>query len=176
MVSLITGASHTGKTALAQKILEEYGYPYLSIDHLKMGLIRSGYTNLTPEDDDKLTEYLWPIIREIVKTAIENQQNLVIEGCYIPFDWTADFNDFYRKNIRFICLVMSEKYIANHFADIQKFASVIENRLDDSYHTAESAAAENRENWKMCKKYSCDYILIDDSYEVKIPFPPPTSL
>lgn len=100
----------------------------------------------------------------------------MIEGCYIPFDWTADFNDFYRKNIRFICLVMSEKYIANHFADIQKFASVIENRLDDSYHTAESAAAENRENWKMCKKYSCDYILIDDSYEVKIPFPPPTSL
>ena len=86
MVFLITGASHTGKTALAQKILEEYGYPYLSIDHLKMGLIRSGYTNLTPEDDDKLTEYLWPIIREIVKTAIENQQNLVIEGCYIPFD------------------------------------------------------------------------------------------
>ena len=114
MVFLITGASHTGKTALAQKILEEYGYPYLSIDHLKMGLIRSGYTNLTPGDDDKLTEYLWPIIREIVKTAIENQQNLVIEGCYIPFDWTADFNDFYRKNIRFICLVMSEKYIANH--------------------------------------------------------------
>ena len=50
MIILITGASHTGKTMLAQKMLEKYGYPYLSIDHLKMGLIRSGNTDLTPED------------------------------------------------------------------------------------------------------------------------------
>ena len=73
MIILITGASHTGKTVLAQKLLEKYKYPYLSIDHLKMGLIRSGYTKLTPEDDYKLTEYLWPIVREIIKTAIENR-------------------------------------------------------------------------------------------------------
>ena len=64
MVILITGASHTGKTLLAQKMLENYKYPYLSIDHLKMGLIRSGNTVLTPEDDDDLTEYLWPIVKE----------------------------------------------------------------------------------------------------------------
>lgn len=87
MIILITGASHTGKTLLAQKMLEEYKYPYLSIDHLKMGLIRSGNTSLTPEDDDELTEYLWPIVREIIKTVIENDQNLIIEGCYIPAGW-----------------------------------------------------------------------------------------
>ena len=29
MVFLITGASHTGKTALAQRLLEKYRYPYL---------------------------------------------------------------------------------------------------------------------------------------------------
>ena len=80
MIILITGASHTGKTVLAQKLLEKYKYPYLSIDHLKMGLIRSGYTKLTPEDDDKLTEYLWPVVREMIKTAIENGQNLIVEG------------------------------------------------------------------------------------------------
>ena len=58
MIILIAGASHTGKTAYAQKLLEKYRYPYLSIDHLKMGLIRSGQTQLTPMDDEKLTEYL----------------------------------------------------------------------------------------------------------------------
>jgi len=85
MVILITGASHTGKTVLAQKMLEKYGYPYLSIDHLKMGLIRSKNTELTPlSNDSDLTEYLWPIVREIIKTAIENRQNLIVEGCYIP--------------------------------------------------------------------------------------------
>ena len=46
MVILITGASHVGKTLLAQKMLEKYKYPSLSIDHLKMGLIRCGYTDL----------------------------------------------------------------------------------------------------------------------------------
>ncbi len=88
MIILITGASHTGKTLLAQKLLEKYNYPYLSIDHLKMGMIRSGNTQLTPVSaDTELTMFLWPIVREIIKTVIENRQNLIIEGCYIPFDW-----------------------------------------------------------------------------------------
>ena len=91
MIILITGASHTGKTVLAQKLLKKYGFPYLSMDHLKMGLIRIGNTNLTPEDDTELKEYLWPIVREIIKTAIENRQNLIIEGVYIPFNWKKDF-------------------------------------------------------------------------------------
>ncbi len=86
MVVLIAGTSHTGKTLLAQRLLEKYKYPYLSIDHLKMGLIRSKNTNLTVEDDDKLTDYLWKIVREIIKTNIENNQNIIIEGCYIPFN------------------------------------------------------------------------------------------
>ena len=87
MVVLITGSSHTGKTLLAQALLNKYQYPYLSIDLLKMGLIRSGNTNLTPADDQDLEAYLWPIVREIIKTAIENRQNLIVEGCYIPSDW-----------------------------------------------------------------------------------------
>ena len=96
MIILIAGASHTGKTLLAQRLLEKYQYPYLSIDHLKMGLIRSGNTDLTATDDDeKLTEYLWPVVREMVKTAIENKQNLIVEGCYIPFDWQKDFSGEY---------------------------------------------------------------------------------
>ena len=103
MVILITGASHTGKTILAQRLLEKYKYPYLSIDHLKMGLIRSGMTALTPEDDDALTDELWPIVREMVKTAIENHQNLIVEGCYIPSCWRNDFSEQYLHSIRFIC-------------------------------------------------------------------------
>ena len=64
MIILISGASHTGKTLLAQRLLEKYHYPYVSIDHLKMGLIRSGNTSLTAtSEDDALTHYLWPIVR-----------------------------------------------------------------------------------------------------------------
>ncbi len=129
MIILITGASHVGKTFLAQKMLEKYKYPYLSIDHLKMGFIRSGYTSLTPEDDDALTDYLWPIVREIIKTAIENEQNLIVEGCYVPADWRQAFDDCYMKQIHFLCLAMSEEYIEDHFDEIIGYESEIETRL-----------------------------------------------
>ena len=158
-----------GKTALAQKLLEKYHYPSLSIDHLKMGLIRSGNTNLTPMSDDAdLTAYLWPIAREIVKTAIENQQNLIVEGCYIPFDWEKDFDQEYLDPIKYYCLIMSEQYIRTHFDDIKKYANVIENRLDDSWCTMESVLEDNREVLELAQKHDVSYILIDDQYEINI--------
>ena len=168
MIILITGASHTGKTALAQKLLEKYKYPYLSIDHLKMGLIRSGNTELTPMDDNELTEYLWPIVREMIRTAIENNQNLIVEGCYIPFDWQKDFEQEYLEHIKYYCLVMSENYIRNHFADIKKYASVIENRGDDTDCTLESVLADNLEVLVLAREYNVNYIVIDDNYEINI--------
>ena len=168
MIILITGASHTGKTALAQKMLEKYKYPYLSIDHLKMGLIRSGNTELTPMDDNELTEYLWPIVSEMIKTAIENKQNLIVEGCYIPFDWQKDFGSKYLENIKYFCLVMSEEYIRNHFADIKKYANAIENRLDDEWCTLESVLADNAEMLSLAQTYHVNYILIEDEYEINI--------
>ena len=168
MIILITGASHTGKTVLAQKLLEKYKYPYFSIDHLKMGLIRSGNTELTPMDDNELTEYLWPIVCEMIKTAIENKQNLIIEGCYIPFDWQKDFNSEYLENIKYFCLVMSEKYIKNHFADIKNYANAIENRVDDEWCTIESVLKDNAEVLALAKKHNVNFILIDDQYEINI--------
>ena len=168
MIVLITGASHTGKTALAQKLLEKYQYPYLSIDHLKMGLIRSGNTTLTPMDDGALTEYLWPIVREMIKTAIENKQNLIVEGCYIPFDWQKDFAPEYLENIRYYCLIMGEAYIRNHFADIKKFANVIESRLDDAGCTMERVLAENAEMLSLALKHHVNCIRIENRYEIDI--------
>ena len=169
MIIIITGASHTGKTILSQKLLEKYKYPYLSIDHLKMGLIRSKYTTLTPiSDDSELTDYLWPVIREIIKTAIENEQNLIIEGCYIPFDWQKDFSSEYLKNIRYYCLILSEKYIRNHFSDILKFADIIEKRLDDGYCTINNILADNKKMLELAKKHNVNYILIENDYQIDI--------
>ncbi len=168
MVILIGGCSHTGKTLLAQRLLEKYHFPYLSIDHLKMGLIRSGMLDLTPEEDDRLTEQLWPVIREMVKTAVENGQNLIVEGCYIPFDWKQSFDMSYLEHIRYVCLVMTEKYIDGHFADILKYANIIERRLDDGYCTKPLLRMENARNLRACQENQCEYILIDDVYSVDI--------
>lgn len=163
MILLIAGASHTGKTLLAQKLLEKYGYPYLSIDHLKMGLIRSKHTDLTPESSDEaLTGYLWPIVREIIKTAVENEQNLIVEGCYIPFDWVKDFEPQYIAEIKYCCLVMSEEYIKNNYHDIIKYENVIERRHSD--YIMEELIHDNAENLKRCRLHGVKYCLIDCEY------------
>ena len=168
MIILLAGASHTGKTALAQRLLEQSKSPYLSMDHLKMGLIRSGHTQLTPlSDDADLTAYLWPIVREMVKTAIENGQNLIVEGCYIPFDWERDLEETYRKNIRYYCLVMSENYIKTHFDAIKAHANDIENRLDDAC-TMEQLLQDNARMLTLAKAHKVNYVLIDDAYEINL--------
>lgn len=168
MIVLITGASHTGKTALAQRLLEKYKIPYFSIDHLKMGLIRSGRTVLTPEDDDALTNYLWPIVREMIKTVVENGQSLIIEGCYIPFDWQKDFESKYLEHIRYYCLAMSRDYIINHYSDIKGCSNVIEKRLDDDSCTMETLLRDNVRFLELAQENNVNYVLIDDKYEINI--------
>ena len=167
MIVLIAGASHTGKTLLAQRLLEAYHWPYLSIDHLKMGLIRSGQTTLTPMDDDKLTNYLWPIVREMVKTAIENGQSLIVEGCYIPFDWRRDFTPVYLSHIRDCWLVMCRSYIENHFGDILAHGNAIEHRLDNGLDK-EALIRENEQNLRLCRENGCNYVLLEDAYEIPL--------
>ena len=167
MIILISGSSHTGKTLLAQRLLEKYNYPYLSIDHLKMGLIRSKNTYLTPEDsDEKLIEYLWPIVREIIKTNIENDQNLIVEGCYIPFNYKEYFKGEYLDKIKYVCLIMTNKYIDEHYNDIVKFENRIEKRLYKADISMKKLKEENENNLKMCKKYNNEYILINEKYDV----------
>ena len=166
MILLLTGSTHTGKTALAQRLLERYGYPYLSLDLLKMGLIRSGQTTLTPEDDEELTEYLWPIVREQIKTAIENGQNLIVEGCYIPFGWERDFGESYLREIRYLCLVMTQRYLGEHFQDVKRYASVIEDRGDDEGYSKEYLIRDNEKRLALCRKYGYPVLLIDNGYDV----------
>lgn len=165
MVLLLSGASHSGKTILAQKILEKYNYPYLSIDHLKMGLIRSGMTALSPESpDDALTSLLWPIVREIIKTAIENGQNLTVEGCYIPPDWQNDFGPEYLRHIKYLCLIMSAEYIRKHFADIKKYANVIEQRLEDGSASMSALQKDNEKYHNGCLENGLNRMVINNRW------------
>ena len=168
MIIIISGSTHSGKTLLAQRLLEKYKYPYLSIDHLKMGLIRSGNTLLTPySSDEELTNYLLPIVREMIKTAIENNQNLIVEGCYIPFDFKKDFDYDYLKEIKEYFLIMSTEYIINNYDNIVEFANAIENRINDEVSQTE-LIIDNKKNLDKCIEYNLNYILIDDEYNIKL--------
>ncbi len=162
MVILITGATHCGKTLLAQRLVEKLRYPCVSLDLLKMGLIRSGQTALTPVQNAELTEYLWPIAAEMVKTAVENRQDLIMEGCYIPESWRGSFTEPYLAHIRLVALCFSDDYIHRHYADILDHANDIEQRLDDSHVTEPLLLRENR---RYARSFGPDAAVIHDNYE-----------
>ena len=146
MIILIAGDTHTGKTILAQKLLEKYKYPYLSIDHLKMGLIRSGQCKLSADSNDmELTNYLWPIVREIIKTCIENSQNQIV------------------KQIQYICLIFSQEYIKHNFQNILKYENIIEKRQSTDL-IFEDISKTNKYNLEQCISRKYNYILIDKDY------------
>lgn len=169
MIILITGATHTGKTNLSQQLMEQLHIPYISEDHIKMGLIRSGYTTLTPDTPDEvMTDYLWPVIREMIKTAIENGQHLIVEGCYVPFDWKQEFTEEYLQEIEYICLCFSESYIEAHYGDIMKYEGCIEERIDDGYCTTELLQKENRRFRKQCAANGLPCVVIEENYEETI--------
>ena len=133
-----------------------------------MGLIRSKNTTLTVEDDEELTQYLWKIIKEMIKTNIENKQNIIIEECYIPFDWKKDFEEEYVKEIQYICLIMTEEYIKNNYQDIINYENIIEQRKQQESIDIENLIEENKYNLNMCEKYKNRYILINDKYDIKL--------
>lgn len=165
MIILIGGASHAGKTLISQKLIEKYHYPCTSLDHLKMGFIRTGRTSLTVEDDDKMKYFLWPFAAEIIKTAIENNQNMILEGCYIPKTWKQSFTAEYQKDIRTVFIVMSESYLRNHFENISEYANVIENRIADEVNF-ENLIASNKEFKKDCLENGTPFIEIEDEYNL----------
>ncbi|MBO7078202.1 MAG: adenylate kinase [Bacilli bacterium] len=164
MIIIITGTTHTGKTLLSQKLLEKYKYPYMSLDHLKMGLIRGHITNISVYDDDKLTEYMWPIVEGIIKTAIENKQNLIIEGCYIPINWKSSFNKEYLEDIKFICLAYDKEYITKNFSKIVKYGDIIEKRISNDLVLDDLI----KDNQRYIEKFSDDILMIKDNYEETI--------
>jgi len=166
MIILITGPTHAGKTILAQRLLEKNNIPYYSQDHLKMGLIRSGFSSLTPEASDvSMTEFIWPVTREIIKTAVENKQNIIVEGCYIPFDWKKDFDKQYLQEIKYVCLCFSDDYIEANYDTIIAYECCIENRKDTGYCSKELLKREHHRFHEGCAKNGLPCVLIQKDYK-----------
>lgn len=167
MIILIGGAGCVGKTLLAQRLLERYKFPYLSLDHLKMGIIRSGADcGFTAESRDELiSKKLWPIVRGIIMTAVENRQNLIIEGCYLPPDKIAALPAEYREQIISFYLALGYTYAQEHYAAVISHRSDIEARLYPEERTAKEIAEENDRTISMCRITGAKCFVIEKDYE-----------
>jgi 2-phosphoglycerate kinase len=171
MVILIGGVSCTGKTVMAQKLLEKYKIPYLSIDHIKMGLIRGNvYCDFSSTDsDDELTKKLWPIVKGIITTNIENNQNIIIEGCYLPPEHIRDFESKYLEKIIALYIGFSENYLEKHFVSgIIEHISEIELKEyngNDDYINLDNFIKLHTQLKERCTANDVNFFEINNYYE-----------
>jgi putative acetyltransferase len=167
MVVLIGGAGGVGKTLMAQRLLESYKIPYLSIDHLKMGICRTHLCEFSPEDSDEMIgEQLWPILRGIILTNIENHQNMIIEGCYLLPDKINTLGDNILQQILYFGVGFSESYIRNNFTSgILRHWRDIEARGYDLNPTVEETLANHKTQKERYTKHNAFYFEIEQNYE-----------
>lgn len=166
MITIITGATHTGKTALADRLMNLHKIPYISLDIIKRGLTEGKLLVDDLDDDDAITKAMWPVVREMIKASLAKNMDLIVEGRYIPSNWIFDFNDTELSNIKFVCLVMSEDYINNNYETILEHAEVIEEREEEVLK--ETLIEKNQKFRDMCDEYIYPYVEIDVEYYIDI--------
>ena len=155
---------------MAQRLLEKYKIPYLSIDHLKMGLCRANVDcGFTPTDsNEKIEQHLWPIIKGIILTNIENGQNIIIEGCYLFPNRLKEFDEQTLKYIIPVFMGFSERYIQKNFVSgILENMSVIEMREENDL-TIEDFISGNDKLKGLCEESNVAFFEIDKDYETEI--------
>lgn len=157
MVYIIGGSSHVGKTLVAQKLIEKFYCPCISLDKLK--------EEYEEKDDVKLRYVIWPDVAKTIKMAIDKGINLIVEGCYIPENWKEQFTEDELKQIHCKFIVMSEDYIRSHEEDIKKYANVIEKRLHDVVDLDRLVMCSK--NFKKdCQSNGTPLIEISDTYNI----------
>jgi len=171
MVILISAVSSTGKTLMAQTLLEKYKIPYLSIDHLKMGLYRGdkncGFTPL--DSTEVIGDKLWPIVKGMTMTNIENDQHIIMEGCYILPHYMKDFTIDYSEKIIPVFLGFSTNYIQENFTSkIVKYRNAIEVRIWPEKRTLTELIMEHEAFKTKCLESGVMYFEIENDYDKDI--------
>ncbi|MCI8622766.1 MAG: ATP-binding protein [Provencibacterium sp.] len=169
MVLLIGGGSHAGKTLMAQRLLERYHYPYTSIDHIKMGLIRgSADCGFTALDSDRfISQKLWSILKGMVDTCLENRQNLILEGCYLPPEEVARLQAAHSEVVA-VYLLLSRDYITRCFSEMLRYESVIEKRGEPEERGMDAFIEANEELKAACRASGVRWFEIQENYQEEI--------
>lgn len=169
MVILIGGIGCTGKTLLASQLMKKTNIPYFPLDHLMMGIYR-GMPDcaFTPMDDQfVLGEKMWPIIKGMIMTNIENDHSIILEGFQLLPHLLKDFPSGYLESIHPVFLFFSKQYIKENFdSKIVKYRSAIESRSDIDDLTDQGLIRESKRLKEQCVKHEVAFFEIEDDYDV----------
>ena len=164
MVILIGGSSHVGKTLVAHRLVKKLGYECLSLDSIKEAFMKTQLGSPGTRSDYQMRYWMWPFVSEIIKHAIHNGRNLIVEGCYIPAEWAESFSEIELSEIRCVFIIMSENYLRRYEDEVRVHANDIEKRRCDFIDIPRliNCSLEFKED---CLRTGTYYIEIDGPYD-----------
>lgn len=166
MVVLIGGSSHVGKTMIARKLVEKYGWECICLDYLKNAFQKAEIAGFENLDDVGMRHRMWPFVAQIIKGALSSGRNLILEGCYIPAEWKESFSSEQLEDIRAVFIIMSESYIRKHMDEIESFSDVVEKREND-FLDEERLVRCSADFKADCLGNETFYIEIEDEYDTE---------
>lgn len=133
MIYFIGGASRAGKTYLAKRLMVRLGIPVLELDYLKMGLANGlpEYGVHPLKDELTVGRLLWPIVSGMITAMVENEDDYIIEGCYILPEYAARTRKQYGSGIRSCFLGYADAVATEKLAEVRRYDGGAGNPLGD---------------------------------------------
>jgi putative acetyltransferase len=123
MIYFVAGAARAGKTYMAKRLMAMLGIPLLELDYLKMG-----FANGLPEygihpfqDEATLGNLLWPYVKGIIKAMVENEDDYIIEGCYVLPEFAAEARQKHGGVIRACFLGYADMSLSEKLAEVRRY-------------------------------------------------------
>lgn len=129
MLYLVSGASRSGKTHVARKLMAERQIPYLSTDWLMMG-----FNDGMPENGihhllwpDEIARKMWPFLCAMIDNMLFDGMDYVIEGEAMLPELVAELVKSRRNDVKVVFVGYADVDVAEKVMQVTNFC----NREDD---------------------------------------------
>ena len=172
MIYIISGASRSGKTLLAKRILKDKGVTYLSLDWLMMGfntgIPEYGIHHLLFPDD--IARRMWSFLKGMIESMIHVKEDCVIEGEAILPELITELVKEHPNHIKVCFLGYADVEVAKKVEEIKTFSNGEHDWLlkeSDEYiidHT-KNMIDHSKMIQNSCRKYGFDYFDTSNDFE-----------
>jgi 2-phosphoglycerate kinase len=144
LLYIIGGAARAGKTIIAQEFLERSQVPFLSLDLLKMSLVKGmPEAGIDPQESSRrLAIRLWPVVRGLASTILENARDYLIEGDMILPSQVREISADFPGQIRSCFVGFGDESVSKKLFVIRKHTGPEDWLIDLGEEEALQAVAE----------------------------------
>ena len=123
MIYILTGIAKSGKSLVANRLIQKYSLPTFSTDYIMMMLVRGNKTlGIDPDGEDEIVaNQLRPYINGLIQTMVENKVDYFIEGVHFNPDFARELLDKYPNDVKVLYLGYKDINVEDKINELERF-------------------------------------------------------